>query len=480
MSKPVSEETATTLSSSARWALASLSLSMLMPSLDTSIANTNLPALARAFGASFQAAQWIVLAYLLAITALIVSVGRLGDLIGRRRLLLAGIALFTGASLLCGAAPTFWLLLAARAVQGLGAAVMMALTVAIVGETVPKARVGSVMGLLGTLSAVGTAFGPTLGGFLTSGFGWRSIFLVNLPLGLLNFLLARRYLPVDRVAAPPNRSRFDGMGTLLLGATLVAYALAMTSGHGRIDRAGLGLLLAAGVGAGLFVLAETRAASPLLRPALLRTPRLGAGLAANALVATVMMTTLVVGPFYLARGLGLDASHAGLVMSVGPAISVLSGVIAGRLVDRFGPAPIVVTGLVQMLLGALALCRLPAMFGVVGYLASIAVLTPGYQLFQAANNTAVMTGVRSEERGVVSGMLSLARNLGLITGASAMGAVFAWASAAPDVATATPMAALAGLRGSFGVAAGLIGLALLMTAASLRSAAKLAASAVTL
>src|SRR5712692_10407448 len=169
---------------SVRWALASLSLSMLMPSLDTSIANVGLPTLAHAFTASFQDVQWIVLAYLLAITALIVSVGRLGDIIGRRRLLLGGISLFTAASLLCGVAPTLWLLITARAAQGLGAAVMMALTVALVGETVPKEKTGSAMGLLGTMSAIGTALGPSLGGVLIAGLGWRAIFLVNVPLGI--------------------------------------------------------------------------------------------------------------------------------------------------------------------------------------------------------------------------------------------------------------------------------------------------------
>src|SRR5947208_11166776 len=123
---------------SARWALASLSLSMLLSALGTSIANVGLPTLAQAFDASFQEVQWVVLAYLLAITTLIVSVGRLGDIIGRRRLLLAGIFLFTVASALCGVAPSLWFLVAARAVQGLGAAVMMALTLALVSETVPK------------------------------------------------------------------------------------------------------------------------------------------------------------------------------------------------------------------------------------------------------------------------------------------------------------------------------------------------------
>ena len=143
----------------ARGALASLSLSVLLSSLGTSSANVALPNLAQVFDASFQEVQWIVLAYLLAITTLIVSVGRLGDITGRRRLLLAGIFLFTLASGLCALAPTLWLLIAARALQGLGAAIMMALTVAFVGVTVPKAKTGSAMGLLGTMSAIGTALG---------------------------------------------------------------------------------------------------------------------------------------------------------------------------------------------------------------------------------------------------------------------------------------------------------------------------------
>jgi MFS family permease len=203
--KPIIENPAER-TASVRWALASLSLSMLMPSLDTSIANAGLPTLAQAFTASFQSVQWIVLAYLLAITTLIVSVGRIGDIIGQRRLLLFGIGLFTVASLLCGIAPTLWLLIAARATQGLGAAIMMALTVALVGETVPTEKIGSAMGLLGTMSAIGTTLGPSLGGLLIAGLGWQSIFLVNVPLGILNFLLAHRYLPVDRQEPKTDRS----------------------------------------------------------------------------------------------------------------------------------------------------------------------------------------------------------------------------------------------------------------------------------
>ena len=306
---------------SVRWVLAGLSLSMLLSSLGTSIANVGLPTLAQAFNASFQEVQWIVLAYLLAITTLIVSVGRLGDITGRRRLLLAGIALFTLASALSGVAPTLWLLIAARAVQGLGAAIMMALTMAFVGETVPKARTGSAMGLLGTMSAIGTALGPSLGGVLIDGLGWRAIFLVNVPLGLLAFLLAHRNLPVDRRGPKMDRPGFDTLGTLLLALTLAAYALAMTIGRGSFGPLNMALLLAAVFGAGLFVLAEARAVSPLIRLAMFRDPVLSVSLVMSALVSTVMMATLVVGPFYLSRALGLDAALVGIVMSIGPIVS---------------------------------------------------------------------------------------------------------------------------------------------------------------
>lgn len=249
------------------WALAGLSLSVLLSSLGTSIANVSLPTLAHTFNASLQQIQWVVLAYLLAITTLIVSVGRLGDLTGRRRLLLAGIVLFTLASVLCGVASTLWLLIGARAIQGLGAAIMMSLGMAFVGEIAPKEKTGSAMGLLGTMSAVGTALGPSLGGILIAGLGWRAIFLINIPLGILTFVFALRYLPVDSHGPKTGTARFDHAGTLILilALTLGAYALAMTVGRGSVSPLNLVLLVGALAGVWLFVVAEFKAASPLIR-----------------------------------------------------------------------------------------------------------------------------------------------------------------------------------------------------------------------
>ena len=437
-----------------------------MPSLDTSIANVGLPALAQAFSASFQEVQWVVLAYLLAITTLIVSAGRLGDIIGRRRLLLVGISLFTTASLLCGLAPSLWLLIAARAVQGLGAAIMMALAMAFVGGAVPKEKTGSAMGLLGTMSAIGTTLGPSLGGVLIAGLGWRAIFLVAVPLGVLNFLLALRYLPADRKGSNTDRAGFDAIGTLLLALTLGAYALAMTVGRGSFGPLNMALLATAVFGGGFFVFAEARATSPLLRLTMFRDPMLSTGLIMSVLVATVMMATLVVGPFYLSRALGLDAALVGLTMSAGPLAAACTGVPAGRLVDRFGASRMVIIGLIGMAAGLFALFTMPGKFGVAGYIAPIVVVTANYALFQSANNTAVMTGISPDQRGVISGMLNLSRNLGLITGASVMGAIFALASATNDVTTAHPEAVAAGMRFTFAVAVVLILIALAIAAGS--------------
>jgi MFS family permease len=386
------------------WALAGLSLAMLMPSLDTSIANVGLPTIAAAFGASFHDVQWIVLAYLVAVTALIAGVGRLGDLVGRRRLLLAGIALFTAASLGCGLAPTLGVLVAARAVQGAGAAIMLALTIALVGETVPSGRTGRAMGLLGTMSALGTTLGPSLGGILIASAGWPMIFLVNVPIGALAFLVLLRTLPVDRASAT--------------------------------------------------------AASALPPRAMFRSATLRTGLASSVLVSTVMMTTLIVGPFYLDRALQLDAARVGLVMSAGPLVAALSGVLAGRVVDRFGAGRMTIAGLAGLSAGVVALALLPQWLGVAGYLAAIVVVTAHYALFQAANNTSVMTGARPDERGVASGLLGLSRNVGLIGGASVMGWVFAFATGTSDLTTAAPSSVAGGMQATYLVAATLVLVAL--------------------
>ncbi len=375
-----------------------LALSTLLASLGTSIANIALPTLVKAFAAPFAQVQAVVVAYLAALTIAVIVAGRLGDRHGLKPMLVAGLALFATASLLCALAPTLDLLIGARVLQGIGAAFLMTLSMVLMRQTAGAAKVGRAMGLLGTVSALGTALGPSLGGLLLPFTGWRGIFWLQFPLAVIAMLLAVATLP--GLAHKPS-SPAPGL------------------------------------------------------PALLNRP-LAAGLLVNVLVASVMMTTLVVGPFYLSLGLGLSATLVGLVMAIGPIVSIASGVPSGHLVDAWGAGRVLAGGLALLAVGALLLAILPDCLGVLGYVIAIIVLTPGYQLFQAANNTAALLDVPVDRRGTVSGLLALSRNTGLIAGASLMGAVFAWAVGTDDFSSASLVALGTGMRLTFLLAGGLM------------------------
>ncbi|PIL14307.1 hypothetical protein P775_26750 [Puniceibacterium antarcticum] len=367
---------------------------MLLASLGTSIANIALPTLALSFDAPFHRVQWVVISYLAALTLFVVLAGRLGDQFGRQRMLVLGLVLFSLTSALCGLASSLWMLIAARALQGVGAAFLMTLTIALVRETVGGARVGRTMGLLGTMSAVGTALGPSLGGLLIGQFGWPSVFLVLAPISLLAAGLAHSSLP----AGPPSVK------------------------------------------------------SPRIGPFALRANDIIPHLTANFLAANMMMATLLLGPFYLGFALGLPPAMVGLVMSIGPAISICTGVPSGRVVDTWGSPRILLIGLLALAAGSFALSALPVMFGVGGYITAIVILTPGYQLFQSANNTLVMADVPEDQRGAVSGLLGLSRNLGLIFGASVMGKVFSFGAGADHIENATSGSIAHGMQLTFVIA----------------------------
>lgn len=311
--------------------------------------------------------QAVAVAFLAALTVAVVVAGRLGDSRGLKPTLVAGLVVFTGASLLCAMAPSLSLLVAARALQGFGAAFLMTLAMALMRQTANEASIGRAMGLLGTVSAIGTALGPTLGGVLIPLAGWRGVFWVQVPLAIATLILLKTSLPDERVVS----SRTP---------------------------AGLWAVL-----------------NRVLVPSLL----------VNALVAAIMMAALVVGPFYLALAMGLKPVAVGVVMAVGPVISMVSGVPSGRLVDRWGSTRVILLSLLLLASGAMLMAFLPGLTGVQGFLTAVLTLTPDYQLFQAANNTAVLADVPKDRRGTVSGLLTLSRNIGLIAGASAMGAVFA-------------------------------------------------------
>ena len=285
-----------------------LALSMLLASLGTSIANIALPALAQAFAVPFSSVQMVVVAYLASLTVVVVIAGRFGDRFGLKPMLLTGLTIFTLASLICAIAPNLLFLVWARGAQGIGAAFLMTLAMALMRQTASEARVGRAMGLLGTVSALGTALGPSLGGLLIPVTGWRGIFWVQVPLAILALVLVFRLVQHPAEGKEMVSARLWSM----LSGSILPY---------------------------LFV---------------------------NILVAAVMMTTLVVGPFYLALALGLKEASIGFVMAVGPVISIVSGVPSGRLVDALGSRRVLAIGFALLAVGAFLLAVLPNRSGVVG------------------------------------------------------------------------------------------------------------------
>ena len=443
-------------------AVSSLSLALLMTGLDTSIANTSLPALARAYGAPFASAQWIVLAYLLAVTSLTVVAGRAGDVFGRRRVFLTGLALFTLASLASALAPSLSWLIAARAVQGASAAATLALSFALIGD-IPDASAERTMGRLAAMSALGTTLGPTVGS-VVGHFSASAIFLVNVPLGAAALLLAWLYVPTTTARANGAAS-FDAAGTLVLALSLVAYALSMTRGQawGPLNTA---LFVSALAGGGAFLAVEARAASPLVPVVMFRNLAFGVSLTSSAIVAAVVMATLIVGPFYLTHALGLGGAHAGLILSAGPLAAALTAMVAGRIVERVGQSRAASAGLSAMAAGGSLLALLPSSTGAPGYVIPLVVMTAGYAAFQTANNTAALASADAGRRGVAAGLLALSRNFGQITGAAVLGAVFLHATGASDLSAANPEAVAHGMRTTLGVATALIVAALSLPAAA--------------
>ncbi len=405
--------------------LAALAGAMLLASLGMSIVTVALPTLVEAFSTSVLAVQWVLLAYLISITVSIVLAGRLADAFGHRPVLLVGLALFVVASLVCAMATSLAMLIVGRAIQGLGGATLMALPIAIARQAVATERLGTAMGMLGSVSAIGTALGPSLGGLLIGTMGWRATFVLLFGLGIAVLALAYRVLPAAAQLPDRSPSALDWPGAFWLTSFLLLYAFAAVDGKAAVA-ASPGLLgVLAVVALAVFVRIESRASSPLVPMTLLRDRATAASLVMNLLVAAVMMSTLVVGPFLLTYGLKLNAVQTGFVMAVGPVVSAFSGIPAGRLTDRFGARAMLIAGLIQTTLGLLCLAALPRSFGVVGYVLALMVLTPGYQLFLAANNTVVMLGAATAQRGMLSGLLGLSRHLGFMTGASILPSLFA-------------------------------------------------------
>ncbi|MDF5733758.1 MAG: MFS transporter, partial [Rhizonema sp. PD38] len=246
------------------WAMLGEGLGVLMFTIDTSIVNIALPTLVRVFHTNFATIQWVVLSYLLVVTAVVLGAARLGDMLGKKPLYLGGLILFTISSLLCGLAPGDYWLIGFRALQGLGAVMISALGAAIVTEVFPHSERGRALGIIGAVVSLGVALGPTVGGLLINISGWRTIFLVNVPIGIFASFVVLRSVPPS--VRNNNKQRFDWLGALIMTVILVCFAVGMTEGqnHGFTNSRTLGLLAIAAVCLVSFLWIESHITQPML------------------------------------------------------------------------------------------------------------------------------------------------------------------------------------------------------------------------
>ncbi|WDF80429.1 MFS transporter [Mucilaginibacter sp. KACC 22773] len=405
-------------------AIASISISLFMMNLDTSIVSVGLPTMIKSLKTTFASAQWFVLAYLLVLTALITAAGRLGDIIGKKKLYLAGIVIFTGASLLCGISNSAALFILFRGLQGLGAALILALSMAIATELTPKKMLGKTMGVLSTITALGIAGGPTIGGILLSTFGWQSMFLVNIPFGIVAYGLGYKYINSPTIK---KRIPIDKVGIILLAATLSSYCFGMT----MIEKSGFGnlivltLLAVTIIGLVVFIRFEKRIAHPLINVAIFKNRLISKNLFTTVLVYTVIITTVILPPFYLLKAANYSLVQVGLIMSFGPLLTVALSIYAGKIADRYGAKNVMFCAVITIAIGCFCMSTITPADNIVGYLWRIGIIAMGLNFFKTPNNTVVMEIAPADQRGLLSGFLSLSRILGQITGTTVMGVIFA-------------------------------------------------------
>jgi EmrB/QacA subfamily drug resistance transporter len=443
-----------------KWlAMGGLGMGVFMATLDASIVNISLPTLVQSFNTDFATIQWVVLSYSLVLTSLMLMVARLGDMLDKKRIWMTGLALFTLGSLLCGLSPSVGWLIAFRALQGLGATMMQALGIAMITEIFPANERGRALGLMGSVVSIGIAIGPPLGGILIGLVGWRWIFLVNIPLGLITALIVTRFVPQSLPTVA--KQRFDLRGAMVLMIMLCCYALGMTLGQrlGFDVPLTLTLLSAAGIGlAGLLVI-EARTEQPMIDLSLFRNPLFGMNLLMGFLVFVVLTAGFIL-PFLLELVQGYSPQVVGLMMMASPVTMGLASPIAGILSDRYGSRLISMAGLAVIIAGCLSMTTLTAEVTPFGFVARMIPLGIGFGLFQSPNNSAIMGAVPRHRMGIASGLLSLSRTLGQSTGLPLMGALFAAQAlafsglpAGTDATTAPPLALVAAVAGTYRIGA---------------------------
>jgi EmrB/QacA subfamily drug resistance transporter len=452
------------------YVFAAVAMGIFLATIDSSIVNVALPTLVQAFDSEFAIVEWVVLAYLLTVTTLMLSMGRLGDMIGKKSIYASGFVIFTLGSALCGLSQTVYWLIGFRVLQAIGAAMILALGMAIVTEAFPPQQRGQALGISGSIVSVGIVIGPVLGGLLIGGLSWRWIFYVNLPVGILGILMVARFVPNFK---PAGRQRFDFLGAFTLFVALMAFLVALTLGQGMsFSQLPVLLLFAACfVFLAIFLIVERNTSQPMIDLSLFQNRLFSINLVTGFMTFVALAGTTILMPFYLENVLGYAPRSVGLLLAIVPIAMGITAPIAGSLSDRVGPRPITVAGLLVLLLGFYAVSTLNVQTTPLGYILRFLPIGAGMGIFQSPNNSTIMGAAPRARLGIASGLLANTRTLGQTTGIAVLSAL--WASrvasrlggALEGGATTAPASVqVAALHDTFIAVVVLIGLALALGA----------------
>ncbi len=438
----------TTTTHSGRWlALIALCLGTLMIVLDTTIVNVALPSIRDSLGFSASSLAWVVNAYVLTFGGFLMLGGRLGDLFGHRKLFLIGLVLFTAASLACGLSSTAWELIVARAVQGIGGAIVSAVSLSLMMNLfVEHEERAKAMGYFGFVAAGGGSVGVLLGGLLTGALNWHWIFLVNIPIGILVFFLSLNLLPKEHTR--PDMLHLDVWGALAITASLMLAVYAIVNGNDAgwlsaqtlvLDAAAVGLLA-------LFILIESRVRSPLIPLDLFRLPNLRTANIVAVLWAAAMFAWFFICALYLQLVLGYTPLQVGLAfLPANLIMAACSFSISAMLVNRFGLRRPLAVGLALAALGLLLLSRAPAGGTFIAdILPSMILLGIGAGIAFNPMLLAAMNDVTSDESGIASGIVNTSFMMGGALGLAILASIAASRTATLAAAGASQSASLAG------------------------------------
>jgi EmrB/QacA subfamily drug resistance transporter len=404
--------------------LAAIGIGTFMSALDGSVVNTIQPVLRSSLHSAVSTVEWVLTVYLLVVSGLLLGMGRWGDMHGHKPVYLGGFVLFIVSSALCGLAPSAEALIGFRVLQAIGAAMLFASGPAIITQNFPPERRGQALGIQLTMTYLGLTTGPLLGGWLAQNYGWGSVFYINVPVGLPALYLSWRFIPRERITAAGKR--FDLAGAALFLVGLVSLLLALNQGHawGWTSPRILGLVAFSVTVLALFFFLEGRVQDPMLDLTLIRNRLFGMAAVSALLNYIGLYSTLFLLPYYLIEGRHFTPARTGVILCAQPAAMAAVSAFSGALSDRIGTRWPTTAGMAILAGGLFLLSRLGPESAIGYVILGLVLAGVGTGFFVSPNNSAMMGAAPRERRGIASGIMATARNVGMVLGIGMAGAIF--------------------------------------------------------